>query len=67
MLKTDDPCYECNKRKVGCHSSCEPYLEWSDGVKELHAAIREKKKLDAIVAGHGIDNHQRNKKKQHIR
>ena len=22
------PCKECEKRCVGCHSSCEEYLEW---------------------------------------
>lgn len=67
MAKIDDPCYECDKRKVGCHSTCEPYLKWSDGVRELHAAIQKEKIAAAIVARHGIDNHRRNIKKQHAK
>lgn len=24
------PCYECEKRKLGCHSNCDKYKEWSN-------------------------------------
>lgn len=26
-MKTD-PCYECEKRYVGCHADCDDYKEW---------------------------------------
>lgn len=67
MTKTDNPCYECDKHSAECHSHCKPYLEWSDGVRELHAQIRKARMADAIATGHGIDTHNRNKKRQHIK
>lgn len=33
------PCYECNKRKLGCHGKCEAYKEMKDELE----VIRQKK------------------------
>lgn len=34
---TKSPCYNCNKRSVGCHATCSDYLEW----KEIHENERQ--------------------------
>lgn len=67
MKLEDDPCYKCQDRVVGCHSSCEKYINWSSKVKEFNNAIKEKKKVMALAAGIGIDSHRRNLKKQHTK
>lgn len=28
-------CYECKRRKVGCHSDCEDYKKFCDEMKEI--------------------------------
>ena len=24
-----NPCYKCENRRIGCHSTCEQYISWS--------------------------------------
>ena len=43
MKPNKDPCYQCTKRYVGCHSKCEEYRVWAHKVLELHKSIREQK------------------------
>lgn len=33
------PCYKCDTREEGCHSTCERYKEW----KALVATVKERK------------------------
>ncbi len=38
------PCKDCEKRKIGCHSSCDDYLkfrEWLDDVKKAEKLDRQ--------------------------
>ena len=34
------PCKECKKRQVGCHSTCQDYIQWID---ENHQKAKEEK------------------------
>ena len=36
-------CKGCENRKVGCHSTCERYLKWKNGVD-----IKNKKRRESI-------------------
>lgn len=29
-----DPCYNCEKRAVGCHATCEGYLSWKEEIRK---------------------------------
>lgn len=42
-------CRYCIKRQVGCHSTCEDYLEFVKKNEEEKKKIQEMKKLDSIV------------------
>lgn len=33
-MSMKSPCYGCLNRKVGCHASCDPYLEFHNKNKE---------------------------------
>lgn len=37
------PCYQCQKRKVGCHARCPDYTEWRDAMTKRNDEIRSEK------------------------
>lgn len=39
------PCKNCNKRKIGCHGECQPYLSWSKQKQEENARIHEQERM----------------------
>lgn len=43
-------CYDCGRRKVGCHSSCQTYIDWRK---------REKEKWDRIRVQNEPENYSR--------
>ena len=43
------PCYRCEERHSGCHSSCERYKEFSQKRAEELSMIRKKKADEAMV------------------
>lgn len=47
-------CRECRKRQVGCHSTCEDYLEFVRQNEEEKEKIRKIKELDDIVHRFGL-------------
>lgn len=36
------PCYQCEERAVGCHSSCEKFGTWSENHKKNKREIQKK-------------------------
>ena len=34
-LNGKTPCFECNDRRIGCHSICKRYLEYKDRIREI--------------------------------
>lgn len=36
------PCYQCEERFVGCHSSCEKFSTWSENHKKNKREIQKK-------------------------
>ena len=38
MSKLDAPCYKCEERHLGCHSSCERYGEYAKAMEEVRKA-----------------------------
>ena len=41
---SNNPCYKCAERKVGCHGKCEKYQEWNKK-REVLRQQRYKEKL----------------------
>lgn len=64
-MKSDDPCYECNKRTIGCHSKCDEYIEWAKKRREVNEKISTDRKLNALVIGHVVNSIRRNRKHRH--
>ena len=42
--KVKPPCYKCENRAVGCHSSCSKYSEWKEDTTNKHHLYLESKK-----------------------
>lgn len=40
------PCKDCQKRKVGCHSDCAEYKEFSAANEARREAIKREKEID---------------------
>lgn len=40
------PCYECEKRVVGCHAGCGEYASWKKQRQEVLDEIQRKKELE---------------------
>lgn len=37
------PCYKCKDRKVGCHSTCQRYIEFRKALDAANEKIRKEK------------------------
>jgi hypothetical protein len=51
MSKLKVPCYGCENRHQGCHSSCETYKTFQRENLERNRQIREAKEKDAMITG----------------
>lgn len=54
------PCFNCDERKIGCHSTCERYKEWC--IK--NEQIKEKNRLQSKLNAHywlSLENYAREK------
>lgn len=40
------PCHKCGDRRIGCHGTCEKYLDWK---KEKAEVAEAKQKADAAT------------------
>ena len=49
MCKESNPCYGCDRRQKGCHSSCEDYEAYRQANNERAEIIRQKKAEEALV------------------
>ena len=43
-----NPCWQCTKRRIGCHSECELYISWKKDHEEEAILIRQNKVGDDI-------------------
>lgn len=49
MDKRGNPCYMCERRQQGCHSSCEDYKKFSQVRAERGRLIRKKRAENEMV------------------
>jgi hypothetical protein len=51
-------CYDCAKRAIGCHSTCEEYIKQSEEVKRKNEEIAKIKRLKALASAISFDGMQ---------
>ena len=49
------PCKDCKERQVGCHSTCEKYLEWNKAWVENKTEISKQRYLAKQLNSHEIE------------
>lgn len=42
MARLKAPCYQCEKREVGCHSTCKEYIEYSNERRKIYEKNAQK-------------------------
>lgn len=60
-------CFNCEKRQLYCHSTCEDYKKERAEMDETQSAMRKKKELEQGITGCLIDSMDRNNKRTHYR
>ena len=48
-INSTDPCYKCEKRVIGCHSTCEDYKVWLEKRSVVNRRIKEAKSREQYV------------------
>lgn len=56
-------CFNCEKRHVGCHSSCEEYAEFKRNSSEQKEIKRKQKELQNIVYNYVFESRDRQKRR----
>ena len=56
-------CLNCEKRHVGCHSSCEEYAEFKRNSSEQKETKRKQKELQNIVSGYVFEARERQRRR----
>ena len=57
------PCLNCEKRHVGCHSSCEEYAEFKRNFSEKKEISRKQKEHQNIVNDYVFDSRDRQRRR----
>lgn len=57
-------CHLCDKRYIGCHSTCEDYLEWRQQFDEEKDYIRAMKKKDMETKTYAKESIAREKRRR---
>ncbi len=60
-------CYECQKRRPGCHSTCEDYKTQRAEMDETREAHRKQVEAKIVLDGFLYDSIQRCSKRSHYR
>ena len=48
MSKPVSPCKDCERRQLGCHSTCADYIAFDRAKKEHNAKVSEARKSQSI-------------------
>jgi hypothetical protein len=65
MNRDNAPCYTCQERKVGCHSSCDKYIIFSKMLQEGKVTERATIASEATMEAYNINKS--NKIKKYLR
>lgn len=56
-------CLNCEKRRVGCHSSCEEYAEFKRHFSEQKEIKRKQKELQNIVVNYIFESREKQRRR----
>jgi hypothetical protein len=56
MAIPDNPCFECKKRCIGCHSDCNEYRLYRAELNERNKIIKKAKNAERIMRDYRVDN-----------
>lgn len=65
MKKIYSPCKDCQRRAIGCHSTCEDYIEYTNKSAEMFRYILNNKVKDEKLNNVIIGNREKRKKRRH--
>ena len=54
MSKEKDACYGCERRVIGCHSSCADYQAYREALTDRNRKIRDGKAQDGLLRDYRI-------------
>lgn len=55
------PCYKCECRIVGCHSTCEKYISYRKDMDEQNKLIQKNRNLNSLRINYEVDRAKRMK------
>jgi len=55
-LVRDNPCSGCKDREIGCHSTCDKYLDFRKRLEEKKELERQAKSENNILVGYYIQS-----------
>ena len=64
-ISNKDPCYKCDKRVIGCHSTCEDYKLWLEEKSAINRRVAEAHLREQYVDRYIAYSIGRKKKKAH--
>lgn len=62
MNTSESPCHFCDRRVVGCHSTCEDYKKYCDEIAKIHQLKLADQEKDAQIKGYEQQKKKRIKK-----
>lgn len=63
MSRPQGPCYKCADREIGCHSTCEKYIEYQADNELYKEMVRMARNYHSRIAGYESEKRKRLKKK----
>lgn len=60
-----NPCKDCLDRQIGCHSSCEKYLEWNRQHKKDKEELDKKRAYDKQATTYQVESIRKAAKRRH--
>lgn len=57
------PCFNCEKRHVGCHFSCEEYAEFKRNFSEQKEIKRKQKERQNIVVNYIFESREKQRRR----
>lgn len=61
MKYTSSPCKDCKDRKLGCHSVCDKYIEYS----KQNEKIYKERRLNQDLISHTFNTSERIRRQEH--
>lgn len=65
MELTQNPCFKCERRKMGCHATCSLYLDWKVVHEKELEERRKEQEIRNVFLGYKAKQARMKKKREH--